>query len=49
MDKPTFADSRAAGRTGATILVVDDQPDLLENIGLTLESAGHQVLTAGDG
>ena len=36
-------------KTGATILVVDDQPDLLENISLTLESAGHQVLTAGDG
>ena len=36
-------------RTGATILVVDDQPDLLEAISLTLELAGHQVLTAGDG
>jgi two-component system OmpR family response regulator len=31
------------------ILVVDDQPDLLENLGLALEAAGYQVLTAGDG
>jgi DNA-binding response OmpR family regulator len=31
------------------ILVVDDQPDLLSNLGLTLESGGYQVLTASDG
>ena len=36
-------------RQAQLILVVDDQPDLLENIGLALESAGYQVLTAGDG
>ncbi len=36
-------------RTGATILVVDDQPDLLSNLELALESAGYQVLTANDG
>jgi len=35
--------------TNASILIVDDQPDLVENIQLTLESAGHQVLTANDG
>jgi DNA-binding response OmpR family regulator len=35
--------------TIASILVVDDNPDLLENIGLTLETAGYQVLTAEDG
>jgi DNA-binding response OmpR family regulator len=32
-----------------TILVVDDQPDLLSNLELTLESEGYRVLTAGDG
>jgi DNA-binding response OmpR family regulator len=33
----------------ASILVVDDQPDLLENIKLTLEAADYAVLTAADG
>ncbi len=33
----------------ATILVVDDHAELLENIGLTLEGAGHRVLLARDG
>ncbi len=32
-----------------TILVVDDQPELLENIALTLEAAGYAVATAQDG
>jgi DNA-binding response OmpR family regulator len=32
-----------------TILVVDDQRDLLSNLELTLESEGYRVLTAGDG
>jgi DNA-binding response OmpR family regulator len=36
-------------RTAASILIVDDQPDLVENIGMTLEGAGHQVLIANDG
>ncbi len=36
-------------RTLASILVVDDQPDLLENISLTLETAGYQALAAADG
>ena len=35
--------------TTTCILVVDDQPDLLDNLSLTLEAAGYQVLTAGDG
>jgi DNA-binding response OmpR family regulator len=35
--------------THSTILVIDDQPDLLSNLGLTLESEGYQVLTANDG
>jgi DNA-binding response OmpR family regulator len=33
----------------ACILVVDDQPDLLDNLSLALEAAGYRVLTAGDG
>lgn len=32
-----------------SILVVDDEPDLLENIGLALEAEGYTVLTASDG
>ena len=33
----------------ATILVVDDQPDLRAMLSLTLESAGFHVLRSGDG
>jgi DNA-binding response OmpR family regulator len=33
----------------ASILVVDDHVELLENIELTLEAAGYRVLTARDG
>ncbi|WP_165774877.1 response regulator transcription factor [Candidatus Viridilinea mediisalina] len=33
----------------ATILVVDDQPELLSGLQLTLEAAGYQVLVAEDG
>lgn len=32
-----------------SILVVDDEPDLLENISLPLEVEGYQVFTASDG
>jgi CheY-like chemotaxis protein len=32
-----------------TILVVDDQPEILELVRLMLESDGHMVLTARDG
>ncbi len=32
-----------------SILIVDDEPDLLYNIGLTLEAAGYQVFKAGNG
>lgn len=32
-----------------TVLVVDDEPDILEILQLTLEDAGYRVLTAGDG
>jgi len=35
--------------TVAFILVVDDQPAILENVKLALEAAGHCVLTASDG
>ncbi len=32
-----------------SILVVDDQPDLLDSLALTLESAGYTAVTAKDG
>ena len=34
---------------GTTILVVDDEPDLLDNIRLALETDDYEVLTAPDG
>jgi DNA-binding response OmpR family regulator len=33
----------------ATILVVDDQPEILENLALVLELEGYRVLVAADG
>ncbi|RPJ56340.1 MAG: response regulator, partial [Dehalococcoidia bacterium] len=33
----------------ASILVIDDEPDLLTNITLTLEAENYQVFTAGNG
>ena len=35
--------------TDATILVVDDEPRLLDSVRRALEAAGYRVLTAGDG
>lgn len=35
--------------TSATILIVDDQPELLMGIQMTLEAAGYTVVTAQDG
>jgi two-component system response regulator VanR len=35
--------------TRASILIVDDQPDILENLALVLESEGYRALTASDG
>jgi DNA-binding response OmpR family regulator len=32
-----------------SILVVDDQPDLLDSLALTLEAAGYEAMTANDG
>jgi len=34
---------------GKTVMVVDDDPDLVETTKLALESAGYEVMTAGDG
>jgi CheY-like chemotaxis protein len=31
------------------VLIVDDQPDLLKALALTLESAGYRIMTAGNG
>lgn len=33
----------------AAILIVDDQPDLVQSIGMALESVGYRVLSATDG
>ena len=33
----------------AKILVVDDQPDIVETISFCLQQEGHEVLTASDG
>lgn len=44
--------SKASPRAAAspiTILVVDDEPDLVELIAYNLEQQGHAVITAGDG
>ncbi len=35
--------------TETSILVVDDEPDLLDNVSLALEADGYRVLTANDG
>lgn len=32
-----------------TVLVVDDEPDILEILEVTLQNAGYRVITAGDG
>ncbi|MGD8737233.1 MAG: response regulator, partial [Anaerolineae bacterium] len=32
-----------------SILVVDDQPEILENLALVLEAEGYHVVTAADG
>ena len=32
-----------------SVLIVDDEPDLLENIGLALQSENYHILTAGNG
>ncbi len=32
-----------------TVLIVDDEPDILELAQLILEGSGHEILTAGDG
>ena len=33
----------------ASVLIVDDEPDLLENLGLALEGENYHILTAGNG
>lgn len=46
--KPVQLDFRI-GVGGATIAVIDDEPDVLESLRLLLETWGHQVITAADG
>jgi CheY-like chemotaxis protein len=35
--------------TDCSILLIDDEPDLLENLSLTLNMAGYSTITAADG
>ena len=35
--------------TGAKILLVDDEPDILEIVGYNLKNEGYQVFTASSG
>jgi CheY-like chemotaxis protein len=35
--------------TKSSVLLVDNEPDLLDNLSLTLETAGYRTLIAGDG
>ncbi len=34
---------------GATILIVEDEPDMRDVVGVILRSAGHSVISAGNG
>ena len=45
----TIEDSSALAASGEMILVVDDEPSILNTIKITLKSRGYQVLLAGDG
>ena len=45
----TIDDSSALAASGEMILVVDDEPSILNTIKITLKSRGYQVLLAGDG
>jgi two-component system alkaline phosphatase synthesis response regulator PhoP len=46
---PDTAPAGATTATGRTVLLVDDEPDLLELLTYTLEREGFRVLTARDG
>jgi CheY-like chemotaxis protein len=41
-------ESAPAARTGTTILLVDDDPIILQTTGAKLRAAGHDVITAGE-
>ena len=43
------AGSQRGGHTGPTILVVDDEPDLVHLVSFRLEREGYRVLSASDG
>lgn len=38
-----------ASQTGGPVLVVDDNPDIVETMAMILEAAGYSVLTANNG
>jgi len=45
----TFVGPRAAAKEVATVLVVDDDPAMVESLAMLLENHGFCVLTAADG
>lgn len=49
MNADTVHPKETRMETKGSILAVDDEPDLLDNISLALEAEGYQVLTASDG
>ena len=46
---PAVAPVPLAGRRASTVLVVDDEPEVLKVASLSLNRSGFRVLTAGDG
>jgi CheY-like chemotaxis protein len=45
----SFSSESLSAETAPCILVVEDEPDLLKHLSLTLEMANYQLLTAKDG
>jgi two-component system response regulator ResD len=49
MPSPSDKPQAASGATTATVLVVDDEPTIVEIVGRYMERAGFETYTAGDG
>src|SRR5579864_8740995 len=48
-DECKGASGRVAGQSGPTVLLIDDDPAVLDSLSLRLEGYGFRVLTAPDG
>ena len=48
MDKPT-ADEQGTARASKRVLLVDDDPEIIESLRYALESRGYQIFIARDG